>query len=154
MNRALHLAVCAALLLAAMVPARPPLAQVQALPSAAGAPASARDSALPGPLPLRREEQDGPAGPFGWRALTLLLLAGGAGGWLLWRRGALVRAAAGARSLRGAPGVLRLASQALTPQASVHSLRWHGEELLLGCTAQQVTLLARHRMDVPEEERA
>lgn len=37
----------------------------------------------------------------------------------------------------------RLHSQSLTPQASVHVVQWNGEDLLLGCTAQQVTLLAR-----------
>jgi flagellar biogenesis protein FliO len=40
-------------------------------------------------------------------------------------------------------GILRLCSQALTPQASVHAVQWNGEEFLLGCTGQQVTLLAR-----------
>jgi flagellar biogenesis protein FliO len=39
--------------------------------------------------------------------------------------------------------IVRLSSQALTPQASVHAVQWNGEEFLLGCTAQQVTLLSR-----------
>ena len=40
-------------------------------------------------------------------------------------------------------GPARLASMAPTPQASVHVVQWQGEELLLGCTAQGVSLLAR-----------
>lgn len=38
---------------------------------------------------------------------------------------------------------MRLSSQALTPQASVHAVAWNGEEYLVGCTSQQVILLAR-----------
>lgn len=41
----------------------------------------------------------------------------------------------------------RRASQALTPHASVHVLRWNGEEILLGCTAQQIRVLARKSVD-------
>lgn len=48
-----------------------------------------------------------------------------------------------ARAARGQRAILRLSSQALTPQASVHAVQWNGEEFLLGCTGQQVTLLAR-----------
>jgi flagellar biogenesis protein FliO len=46
---------------------------------------------------------------------------------------------------RATPGreLVRISSQALTAQASLHAVRWNGEELLLACTPQQVTLLAR-----------
>ena len=42
-------------------------------------------------------------------------------------------------------------SQALTPHASVHAVQWKGEEFLLACTPQQVTLVARRPLDVGEE---
>jgi flagellar biogenesis protein FliO len=47
---------------------------------------------------------------------------------------------------------VRLASQALTPHASVHAVAWNGEEYLVGCTPQQVTLLARRRLDAAPGE--
>lgn len=47
------------------------------------------------------------------------------------------------RDTRGVPA--RLASVALTPQASVHVVQWHGEEFLLACTAQQVTVLSQRK---------
>lgn len=58
------------------------------------------------------------------------------------------------RTRRDPPGgrVLRLSSQPLTPQASVHVVRWDGEELLLGCTAQQVSLLARRTVTGSAEQ--
>jgi flagellar biogenesis protein FliO len=59
-----------------------------------------------------------------------------------------------ARSPREGHAVQRLSSQALTPQASVHTVRWQGEDLLLGCTAQQVTLLARRPTGPSDGERA
>lgn len=37
----------------------------------------------------------------------------------------------------------RQASQSLAPAASIHAVRWHDEELLIGCTAQQMVVLAR-----------
>lgn len=142
MHRALLLPACIAALLSL-----PPAAGAQQAPvrPAASAPS------LPAQLPLRRDGQEGSGTPvLGWRAASLLLLAGGAGGWLLWRRGLLVRGTA--PPPRGAPAVQRLSSQALTPQASVHSVRWQGEDLLLGCTAQQVTLLARRPTQAASRE--
>lgn len=47
------------------------------------------------------------------------------------------------RDTRGVPA--RLASVALTPQASVHVVQWHGEEFLLACTPQQVTVLSQRK---------
>lgn len=61
--------------------------------------------------------------------------------------------AAAARAGRGQRPIQRLASQALTPQASVHAVQWNGEEFLLGCTGQQVTLLARRSAPAPAGER-
>ncbi len=47
------------------------------------------------------------------------------------------------RDARGVPS--RLGSVALTPQASVHVVKWHGEEYLLACTPQQVTVLSQRK---------
>lgn len=110
-------------------------------------PATAAATPLPAQLPLRRADQEAAVTSLGWRSLFLLLMVGAGGGaWLLWRRGMVP--GGGEASLHGRlpgelPAVRRLSSHALTPQASVHAVRWQGEELLLGCTAQQVTLLAR-----------
>lgn len=49
------------------------------------------------------------------------------------------------RDPRGVPA--RLASVPLTPQASVHVVQWHGQEFLLACTAQQVTVLSQRPAD-------
>ena len=77
----------------------------------------------------------------------LLCVAASAGGWwfLRHRRGN----ADGAQGFRGRRdgGVTRLSSQALTPQASVHAIRWNGDEFLLACTSQQVTLIDRKAAD-------
>ena len=49
------------------------------------------------------------------------------------------------RDSSGAPA--RKASVPLTPQASVHVVQWHGQEFLLACTAQQVTVLSQREVD-------
>jgi flagellar biogenesis protein FliO len=111
---------------------------------------AAAAGALPATLPLRRDASTA-AEPANWGfSLLLLAVTGAAGGWMLWRRGARGRLL----PVRAeSAGVQRLTSQALTAQASVHAVQWHGEELLLGCTAQQVTLLGR-RPVTPKEEAA
>lgn len=114
---------------------------------AAGSPIAAASSAvsIPHTVPLKRELQGGSPGG-NWSVPALLLgLTGVAGAALLVvRRG-------GARLWPGAAGAGRqsgeiatLGRQVLTPQVSVHALRWHGEDLLLSCTAQEVTVIARH----------
>lgn len=78
-----------------------------------------------------------PAGTFGAAALIATIGE-------RWR--AQWRAAGGLRlrrRSRSEGALVRLSSQALTPHASVHAVRWKGEELLIGCTAQHVTLLSR-----------
>jgi len=82
---------------------------------------------------------------------VLLGLAAAAGGYIAWRRGGLTRGRT-TRAHRAEHTLTRLSSHALTPHASVHAVQWNGEEYLLGCTAQQVTLLAR-RTPAPGEER-
>jgi hypothetical protein len=118
--------------------------------TASSAPAASGDSRALGELPLRRDTPGESARPP-WTALVVLLvLAAGAVVLVLRRRGptGLLRAWPAAR---GSAAIERIASQPLTPQASVHAVRWHGEELLLGCTGTQVTLLARRPVDTPEK---
>lgn len=106
---------------------------------------------LPGHLPLRRDAQAVSELGSWMPSLLLLGLAVAAGGYLLWRRGS----AASAHPLpsrREELTVMRLSSHALTPQASIHALRWNGEEFLVGCTLQQVTLLARRPSPVDPGE--
>ena len=105
----------------------------------------AAESALPGSLPLRRDAEPASDGGFWMPSLLLLGLALAAGGYVAWRRGgSLADRSAGRRADRA---ITRISSQALTPQASVHAVAWNGEEYLLACTAQQVTLLARRAVD-------
>lgn len=98
-------------------------------------------------LPLRRDgAESGESG--GWTApLLVLSLAGAAGLWAGWRRLARRRlpadAAAGQR-------IVRLWSQSLTPQASLHAVQWNGEELLIACTSAQVRVVARRAATLPE----
>lgn len=108
----------------------------------AAVPAASAVSVLPPNLPLRRDLAVG-SERAGWSpSFALLALTGAAGaGWFWWRTTRSRRAPGGARSEPAA--VLRLSSQALTPHASVHAVRWNGEEFLVACTAQAVTLLSR-----------
>jgi hypothetical protein len=99
---------------------------------------------LPGTLPLRREAQPGVDGGSWMPSVLLLGVAVAAGGYAMWRRGAGAQAQA---ARRGTAAVTRLSSQALTQHASVHAVQWNGEEFLLACTPQQVTLLARRPLD-------
>jgi len=103
---------------------------------------------LPATLPLRRDAELAAEGSAWAPSLLLLGLAVAAGGYAVWRRSAGAQAQSAAR--RGESAVARLASQALTPQASVHAVQWKGEEFLLACTPQQVTLLARRPLDAGE----
>jgi flagellar biogenesis protein FliO len=93
-------------------------------------------------LPLRR---DAPLDTDqGWLPSALLLSLGvGAGGWWVWQQRRGKRSGMTGTVGRERGGVVRLASQALTAQASVHAVQWNGEEYLLACTAQQVTLLGK-----------
>ena len=94
---------------------------------------------LPASLPLRRDTPAEASSLGWWPSLALLTFAGAGGAWTLLRR----RAHAHRRADRGVQDALRLSSAALTPHASVHVVRWNEEELLVGCTAQHVCVLAR-----------
>jgi len=113
------------------------------VPAADAQPSAA--SPLPASLPLRREAAS-EAGSAWTPPVALLAIAGAGGAWVLWRR----RARPGGQ-IQGPERIVRLSSQALTPQASVHAVLWNGEELLLACTAQNVTLLSR-RAALPVQE--
>ncbi|MCG2594960.1 flagellar biosynthetic protein FliO [Ramlibacter sp. XY19] len=107
---------------------------------------------LPSTLPLRREEAVATAMPS-WLAATaaFALLALGATVFVgrqrrwTWLHPMKLRTSTGRE-------LVRLSSQALTAQASLHTVRWHDEELLLACTGQQVTLLARRASRAPQGE--
>lgn len=94
-------------------------------------------------LPLKRDAP-GVAGGTAWAGGGVLLLVLAVATVLVLRRRGLpgLLAAWPTTASRGG-AVVRLSSQALTPQASVHAVRWQGEDLLLGCSGQQVTVLAR-----------
>lgn len=88
----------------------------------------------------------------GWEAaFAVLSLTAAAGGLWAWKRRSGPRRLRGAR--RGPAAVVRLASQALTPQASVHAVEWNGEAYLLACTAQQVVLLSRKAVQQADGEK-
>jgi hypothetical protein len=81
-----------------------------------------------------------------WSGVLALAGIGALGGWGWWRRSrSRLGLPAAARS--SAAGLQRVHSQALTQHASVHAVRWNGEEFLLACTSQQVTLIARSGND-------
>lgn len=125
-------------------------AQGTASTVAAGDAPGASPGKLPISLPVRRDSGDSQGG-MGWSPLVGLgSLAVGAGGWWVWAR------QAGRRRIRNLSGqaaaIVRLSSQALTPHASVHTVRWNGEEYLLGCTSQEVTLLSRRQATPTEGE--
>jgi hypothetical protein len=48
------------------------------------------------------------------------------------------------REARAGSSVRVLGRTNLGPHATLHTVEWHGEELLLGCTAHGVTLISRH----------
>lgn len=113
-------------------------------------PAAAADS-LPSTLPLRRDVEAVSETSLWLPSILLLGLGGAAAGFLLWRRGgAGSPRLPGGRRVEGA--VTRMSSHALTPHASVHAVQWHGQEFLVGCTAQQVTLLARRDAPAAQED--
>lgn len=124
-----------------------PLAAAQGAP-APGVAASG-PLALPKSLPLKRGELGAPTGSSVLAAAAVLAVIVAAG-LLLVRRGppgALQRWKA--RRTESGGGFVRVASQSLTPHASVHVVRWSDEELLLACTAQQVTVIARKPAQAP-----
>jgi flagellar biogenesis protein FliO len=105
---------------------------------------AAEVGALAASLPLRRDGQAAAEASLWLPLLVVLVVAALAAGYVVWQRGASALFAGRGRSGQAArTPLVRLSSQPLTPQASVHVVQWQGDEFLLACTAQQVTLLAR-----------
>lgn len=101
-------------------------------------------------LPLRRDSpSDGSMGEtLAWAAFVVAALA--AAGFLLVQRKNRSGTNAGRNWLRpGAkPWTPKLLGRTfLTQQCSLHVVEWNGEELLLGCTPQSVSLLTRRPAD-------
>lgn len=108
-------------------------------------------------IPLRRDEADSGSGARSAIFATLFLVAiAGAGLILVKRRmpGALAGNAGRWLGTAQTPAEPRMMGRtALTNQASVHAVEWGGEELLLGCSPQGVTVLAR-RPSQPRDARS
>jgi hypothetical protein len=86
----------------------------------------------------------------------LLLVAAAAVGFIAMRRKIWGAKGTGPGWLRPAPlpGTPKpLGRTSLTQQASLHVVEWHGEELLLGCTAQAVSLLGRRASGPMRDDR-
>jgi hypothetical protein len=114
-------------------------------------PAASSRAGLPATLPVKREAVLTPDTAALNPAIAVLSIAGAAGGFWLWRRGAArsLGRQLGMRRQGAAP--VRISSQALTPHASVHAVKWRGEEYLVACTSQHVTLLSRKAAGDGEE---
>jgi hypothetical protein len=113
------------------------------------APRLGASSVLAAGLPLRRDATEPSAGTPWAAASGALLVAVCMGALLVGRRQRwpwLRLTQVGARRAE----LERLSSQPLTAQASLHAVRWKGEDLLLACTTQQVTVLARKPTPLPE----
>jgi hypothetical protein len=98
-------------------------------------------------LPLKREPSAAGAAPEALAWTAVLLLAAAGLGVVIVKRKTGAWPGGAQRCLRrgdSAAGIKPLSRTALTPQASLHVIEWHGEELLLGCTPGSVTVLARH----------
>ena len=151
------------LLLVCVVCAWPGAAvSAQAVPAQAVAmEGTAVSTGIPLALPVRRDEspawQTGGVGIFG--ALAVVMLALGLVVWLLWRSGwargdgnTPSGARHAARSISGggwrglmavrATAQLRVVESArLTPRSSVHVVQWNGQQWLLGCAEQGITVI-------------
>lgn len=97
-------------------------------------------------LPLKRDSDSDRslAGSTGWAVVFLAVLAGV--GFVLVRRKTGISPKGRWNWPHRAPDSMALTvleRSALTSQASLHVVRWNAEELLLGCTSNEITLLAR-----------
>jgi flagellar biogenesis protein FliO len=63
----------------------------------------------------------------------------------------LVQAGRARAAARGGE-LARLSSRVLAKGATVHVIRWQGEDLLVGCTEQTMVVLARHAAEQRDEE--
>ena len=142
-------AIYAMLLIGLLVFTAMPAAHAQTTAVAAarapGASAAAGTRLSPA-LPLKRDE--GSNDPAQMVLVSAgLVLAVALGGYIALRRsGRLSTGISAAWGGRTQPTLRTGARLPLTQHASVHVVRWGDEELLLGSTPQQVTLLARRAL--------
>ena len=112
-------------------------------------------------LPLRRDSDVAlEAHGFGaFRALALVLMLIALSAWLLRRKWLGRRSGAPSKAPdwlkwldapAKAGGLRVVESRRLTPRASLHVLHWGGEEWLVGCTEQGMTVLGKR--DLPSGE--
>jgi hypothetical protein len=107
-------------------------------------------------LPLKRDSNSNPLAveSFGWTAL--LLSAAAAAAFALVRRKSRTGKDGRPSWLRSVakPGTPKLLSRTmLTQQSSLQVIEWNGEELLLGCTPHNVSLLDRRPSDSTRDDR-
>jgi hypothetical protein len=106
----------------------------------------------PTPLSFRKRDAS-PADSNTGTVLLALGLAIGGGALVALRAGALrpfrLRRPAAQRA-----AIERLSTQILAKGSALHAVRWHGEELLIGCSEGHITLLARRADDATEQEPA
>jgi hypothetical protein len=111
--------------------------------------ASSGAAAMPKSLPLKRDEVAASEAPH-WQLPALLLgliaVGGATVAWGRHRPGVWRALRAGTEARES---IVVLARQPLTPQVSVYALRWGSEDLLVSCSSQQVTVIARR--DVPAQ---
>ena len=117
--------------------------------TSAAAPASAVH--LSAALPLRRDDtSEEPARAVLAWSVVLLAIAAGVAYVFLRRSGRLAKGG----SMWGGQADLALrrgAGLPLSTHASVQVVQWGSDEYLLGCTPQQVTLLARRPLQPPAD---
>lgn len=108
-------------------------------------------------LPLQRasDASGASADILAWAAV--MVLAALVAGWIWAKRGGGTWRGAALRwnvrrASRDAPTTV--ARTSLTPAASLHVVEWQGEELLLGCTAQSIAILARRPAASAEDHAA
>jgi len=135
-----------------MFPVSQHLALAQAMPNTNTAPASLSPSVeaasvqrpivLPADLPLRRDSDEPLMGTVGY---LIWLLGAAAAITVLWAvRSRRVNASGWLVKLRPAGherALKLLATRALGPNSSLQVVQWNGKELLLGCTAQSISVL-------------
>ena len=127
-----------------------PVAMAAVAPTASGVTTSQQPAASPSisELPFKREPVAGASAvePFAWAMMILAIL--GVAIFIVVRRRMSPAFNASAprwmREARAGSSVRVLGRTSLGPQATLHTVEWHGEELLLACTAHNVTLITSH----------
>jgi hypothetical protein len=111
----------------------------------------ASDGAGAAPLSFRQPTAASPGESSSVAVLLALGLAVGGGALVALRSGSW-RSLRLRRPASQRASIERLSTQMLAKGASLHAVRWHGEELLIGCTDREVTLLARRQAGSASQE--